>query len=54
MAQRAAYLVKAHSIPLELMVNTDQIGIHLIPTGGARTRAKKRSKHVLVHGQDDK
>jgi hypothetical protein len=31
MAQRAAYLVKAHSIPLELMVNSDQTSIHLIP-----------------------
>jgi hypothetical protein len=54
MAQRAAYLVKAHSIPPELMVNSDQTGIHLIPTGGARTWAEKGSKHVLVHGQDDK
>jgi hypothetical protein len=54
MAQRAAYLVKAHSIPPELMVNTDQTGIHLIPIGGTRTWAEKGSKHVLVHGQDDK
>jgi hypothetical protein len=36
------------------MVNTDQTGIHLIPIGGARRWAKKRSKHVLVHGQGDK
>jgi hypothetical protein len=32
----------------------DQTGIHLIPTGGARTWAEKGSKHVLIHGQEDK
>jgi hypothetical protein len=29
-------------------------GIHLIFTGGARTWAEKGSKHVFVHGQEDK
>jgi hypothetical protein len=54
MAQRIAYLVKAYSVSPSLMVNTDQTGIHLIPRGGARTWVEKRSKHVLVHGQEDK
>ena len=54
MAQRAAYLVRAHSITPEMMVNTDQTGIHLAPTGGSRTWAEKGTKHVLVHGMEDK
>ena len=32
MAHRAAYLIKTYSIHEELFVNTDQIGIHLVPT----------------------
>ena len=36
MAQRCAYLIKVHNIPEFLVVNSDQIGIHLVPTGGAR------------------
>jgi hypothetical protein len=54
MSQRVAYLVKAHSIPPELVVNTDQTGIHLVPTGGAHTWVLKGSKNVLVHGNEDK
>jgi hypothetical protein len=54
MAQKAAYSEKAHSIPLSMMVNTDQTRIHIVPSRGARTWSEKRSKHVLVHGMDDK
>jgi hypothetical protein len=54
MAQRTAYLVKAYSIPPSMLVNTDQTGIHMVPSGGARTWAEKGSKHVLVHGMEDK
>jgi hypothetical protein len=54
MVQRAAYLVKAHNILATMMVNSDQTGIHIVPLGGARTWAKKGSKHVLVHGIEDK
>jgi hypothetical protein len=54
MAQRCAYLVKMYNIPPELVVNTDQTGIHLVPTGGAKTWETKGSRHVLVHGVDDK
>jgi hypothetical protein len=32
----------------------DQTRIHLTPTGDTRTWAEKGSKHVLVHGQEDK
>jgi hypothetical protein len=54
MAQKVAYLVKAYSVLPSLMVNTDQTGIHLIPTRGDRIWVEKGSKHVLVHGQEDK
>jgi hypothetical protein len=54
MSQRVAYLIKAYSILPELVVNTDQTGIYLIPIGGAHTWALKGSKHVLVHGIEDK
>jgi hypothetical protein len=54
MAQRCAYLVKMHNIPPSLVVNTDQTGIHLVPTGGAKTWEEKNSKYVKVHGVDDK
>ena len=37
MAKRCAYLIKVHNIPESLVVNSDQTGIHLVPTGGART-----------------
>jgi hypothetical protein len=46
--------MKAHSIPPKLVVNTDQTGIHLVPTRGVHTWALKGSKHVLVHGIEDK
>jgi hypothetical protein len=54
MAQRCAYLINVHNIPPQLVVNTNQTGIHLIPTGGARTWETKGSKHVNVHGVEDK
>jgi hypothetical protein len=54
MAQRVAYLVKYYNIPFELVVNTDQTGIHLMPTGGTKTWEEKRAKSVAVVGQEDK
>ena len=54
MAQRTSYLVKAHSIAPELVINTDQTRIHLVPAGGARTWAEKGSKHVQILGMEDK
>jgi hypothetical protein len=37
-----------------MMVNSDQTGIHIVPSCGARTWAEKGSKHVLVHRMEDK
>jgi hypothetical protein len=37
MIQMATYLVKVHFLPPALMVNIDQIDIHLTPTRRART-----------------
>jgi hypothetical protein len=54
MSQRIAYLIKSYSIPDSMVINTDQTGIHLIPTGGAHTWDKKGTKHVKVHGMEDK
>ena len=54
MAQRCAYLVKIHNIPKALVVNSDQTGIHLVPTGGSRTWETKGAKHIKVHGTEDK
>jgi hypothetical protein len=53
MAQKTTYLVRAHSITPEMMVNTNQTGIHLVPTRGSKTWAEKGTKHVLVHGMED-
>ena len=54
MAQRCAYLINVHNIPQELVVNTDQTEIHLVPTRGAKTWETKGYKHVNVHGIEDK
>jgi hypothetical protein len=37
MSQRIAYLIKSYSIPESMVVNTYQIGIHLVPIGGTHT-----------------
>ena len=54
MAQRCTYLINVHNIPQELVVSTNQTGIHLVPIGGARIWETKGSKHVNVHGIEDK
>jgi hypothetical protein len=54
MAQCVAYLVKCYNMPLELVVDTDQIGIHLMLARGTRTWEEKGSKSVIVVGQEDK
>ncbi len=40
-------------MPKALVSNYDQTGVHLVPTGGGRTYAKKDSKEVALIGQDD-
>jgi hypothetical protein len=54
MTQICVYLVMAHNILQELVVNIDQIRIHTIPKGGVRTWETKGSQHVKVHGMQDK
>jgi hypothetical protein len=46
-----AYLAKSYNKPYELMVNTDQTGIHLIQIRGIRTWKEKGAKSVAVIGQ---
>ena len=41
MAYRVAYLAALYKIPPELVVNTNQIGMHLVPTCGSRIWKKK-------------
>jgi hypothetical protein len=47
MVQRITYLIKVYSIPLEILINIDQIGNHFVPIGGTQICVKKVSKHVL-------
>jgi hypothetical protein len=54
MSYRVAYLVKIYNIPRELVINTDQTGMHLVPTGGSHTWKKRGAKDVKVLGIEDK
>jgi len=54
MAYKAAYLAKAYSIPPALIVNNDQIGVHLVPNGGKKTWEPKGTKHVQMLSLEDK
>ena len=54
MAQHVAYLVKCYKVPHALVVNTDQMGMHLMPTGGTRTWEEKETKSLLVVRVEDK
>ena len=54
MAYRVAYLVKAYSIPPQLVLNNDQTGIHLVSNAVERKWKPKGEKHVQVLGIEDK
>jgi hypothetical protein len=54
MSYRVAYLVKLYSIPRELIINTDQTGIHLVPIGGSHTWERRGAKDVKFLGIEDK
>lgn len=54
LAMRMAYLVKAHGIPPQLVVNADQTGLALVPCAGERTYSRKGSREVSITGRDDK
>lgn len=51
---RLALLVGKFSIEHGDVVNLDQTGVHLVPTGGGRTYAPTGSRDVALHGLDDK
>jgi hypothetical protein len=54
MAHRVAYLVKVYNIPMCLVVNTNQIGVHLVPTGRDQTWETRGVEHVQVLGIENK
>jgi hypothetical protein len=54
MLYKITYLVKLYSIPLCLVVNNDQIRIHLIPIAIEITREIKGKKHIHVLRVEDK
>ncbi len=53
MAYKVDYFIKTYSIPLALVVNNYQIGVHLVPNDGERTWESKGTKHVQVLGLED-
>lgn len=53
-AKEVAYLVKYYSISLQLIVNTDQSGSHLLPTRGIRTWEGNNSNSVAVTRIEDR
>jgi hypothetical protein len=49
-----AYLVKTYNIPTILVVNSDQIGLHLVLIIGEWTWENKGAEHIKVSGIEDK
>jgi hypothetical protein len=43
-----------HNIPQELVVNTNKIGMHIVPKSGTKTWETKGFQHVNVHGMENK
>ena len=54
MAYTVAYLVRTYSIPSQLLVNSNQTWIHLVPNVEERTWEPKGEKHVQVLSIEDK
>jgi hypothetical protein len=54
MAHQIAYLVKMYNIPPCLVVNTNQTGVHLVPTGRDQTWERKGIKHIQIIRIKDK
>ncbi len=50
MTHRVAYFVKVYNIPTYLVVNKDQIEIHLIPIRKYQTWETIGAKHVQILG----
>jgi hypothetical protein len=43
-----------YNIPMCIVVNIDQIGVHLVPSGGDQTWETRGAKHVQVLGIEEK
>jgi hypothetical protein len=54
MGYKVAYLVKIYNIPPTLVVNNDQIGVHLVPIVRKWTWENKGTKHIKVLRMEDK
>jgi hypothetical protein len=54
MAHRVVYVVKVYNIPMCLIINTNRIGVHLLPSKGNQTWETRGVKHVQVLGIEDK
>jgi hypothetical protein len=54
MAHKVVYLVKTYNISTCLVINKDQIGVHLVPIGGDRTWKTKIIKQIQVLGIENK
>jgi hypothetical protein len=54
MAYKVAYLIKAFNVPTTLVINIDQISVHLVPTIGERTWEMKGKKDIHVARIEDK
>ena len=54
MDQRCPYFVSVYNTPSELVVNTNQTMIYLVPTRGSRTLETKGAKHIWIYGHVDK
>jgi len=47
------YFVKGYNIPPTLVINNDQIGVHLVPTTRKWTWEGEGEKHIKVLGIKD-
>lgn len=52
LVQRLSVLVFLYDVPMELVVNSDQTGIQLVPNG-KKTWAVRGSKEIPIVGNDD-
>jgi len=53
MVYKVVYLAKTYSIPPIFIVNSDKIGVHLVPNGGKKTWEPKGTKHVQMLCMED-
>ena len=51
---RLAYMVKMFDVPKALVINFDQTGMKLVPTGSGYTYHLKGAKDVPIVGAEDK